>query len=1325
MLRRHGSGFLAALVALTAGAGALRASNVLTATPSTLNLTCNTATGPTSTTVVVKPVTALTGTNQIIVSVGTLTGGVVVTPPSGTTLNSGNSTTGLTYTVTLTGNCTGVSTGAPTFNFKSLSGTVASPGNPSNAQTDVLVTVNTTLTATTSGLTVSPTGTIALTCGKNGSTYVPGPSQVISVTSALTGGLPFTVDTTTNPAASWLSIVPTTGGTATGTAVTFTIVAAAGCGSFATNTTNTTTIHLLNAPGPDKLIQVSLTVSAITSQLVPSATAVNLICSKSGSTYTPGEASTISVTSAANGGTAFTIDTTTNPFASWLSVTPTTGGTASTTPVKFTVVPAAGCGSFALNSVNTTTIHLLNAPAPDKLITVTMTIVSVSPLTASPSSATISYVKGSGTPGYANIAVSSTAVPAPFFSIDTTTLPSWLTVDSTTGTAPKTLRFSSTSVSDSLPLGSYSANVRLQVSGFGDLIVSIGLLINNPAPKLSVVEGTTRNLTWTIGNPLPTPVITAESTDTPIAFTVTTGGTLQPVVSEPSGLAYNFGTQIGVTFNPLVFAAATPNSVLTGTVTLTWGSPASTIVVTFNITVLSPGATITGLNPATLPTALPGGVPFQVSLTGTGFVPGTDVTQRTKVGLVVNGAIVTDPNISVNIINPSNMTLTVTVNASDNANLPFSPTGAGGTVTIGVCNPAGGTCSVATGTAQLTIGNNPIISAITSASSFVQVTPPALPTVAPYDMISIWGANFCTSGGTGCSTNTVLFGQISSTTESYPTQLTPDTSGTIRQLSVSFLTHGTTTVLGVAPLLFATNSQINALVPTEICPSGTCPATVDVVVTFGNASSSAFQTNVAATDPGLFTIGADGQGNGAILDARWDLIGAANNAGMRNGASGSADSDTVQIYMTGLGIPDSDGSTGTWSATCTTVAGYLSAFNTAYNTALTSPDGTLILPSVLSSGLVPCLQSGGTDVPSVTVGGVAATVTYAGWAPNLVAGLYQVNAQLPASTAGPFTTMNGTLTPATLTGPVQLPIVVTSNGVSSQAGVAIWVAPRLLVAGPDNVSGRTGTVGAAWPGTHNVVTAQDGVAPYTFAVTSGLLPSGVSLDPNLGAISGIPAANTAGTYTVTVTATDSVANTGSVTFTLKVNGGLYLTSSGTAPYHTTNGTANASVTTVTAASGVAPYTYALSSAPAGFSIGSSSGVLAVTSAAKAGRYHITATASDSTAGTPLTGSDTFDVYEALAMSQTAPASVTGGTANASVTTVTAAAAGLSGSAQYSISTSPSTACLTVGASTGVVAADTTCTSGTVSVTVTATDSAIATGAYAAGTGSITFSLTIQ
>ncbi|HVW84092.1 MAG TPA: hypothetical protein VHB50_05410 [Bryobacteraceae bacterium] len=438
--------------------------------------------------------------------------------------------------------------------------------------------------------------------------------------------------------------------------------------------------------------------------------------------------------------------------------------------------------------------------------------------------------------------------------MDTSSLPIWLTVDSTTGTVPRSLRFTSTNVGDSLAPGTYNAMVRLKVSGYGDLPIPISLLlVTNKAPKLTVSEGTTRNLSWTIGQPIPTPLITAVSTDSPISYSVTTGGTLAPIISpsQLNGLAYSFGTPISVSFNPLIFAAAQPGAVLTGTVTLTWGSPVSTIVVTFNITVLSPGATVTGVTPASLPTASSGQT-FSVVLTGTGFVPGSDINQKTKVGIVVNGAIVPDTNISANVVNPSNIILTITVPATADPNLPFSPSGAGGTVSLGVCNPVGGTCSIPTGTATLSIGSNPIIQAITSSSALLQVSPPALPTIAPYDMLSIFGANFCSSGNTGCSSTQVLYGAPDPVTLSYPLSLSPDSAGAgQRLLSVTFQTHGSSpSVIASAPLLFATNGQINLVVPGAVAAQ--IGSTVDIVVNFGYGSgatlksSAPFTVNVAA-----------------------------------------------------------------------------------------------------------------------------------------------------------------------------------------------------------------------------------------------------------------------------------------------------------------------------------------------------------------------------------------------------------------------------------------------------------------------------------------------
>ncbi len=59
-----------------------------------------------------------------------------------------------------------------------------------------------------------------------------------------------------------------------------------------------------------------------------------------------------------------------------------------------------------------------------------------------------------------------------------------------------------------------------------------------------------------------------------------------------------------------------------------------------------------------------------------------------------------------------------------------------------------------------------------------------------------------------------------------------------------------------------------------------------------------------------------------------------------------------------------------------------------------------------------------------------------------------------------------------------------------------------------------------------------GAVPLTYAVTSGTLPTGLTIDPLTGNITGTP--TTVGTATVTITATDQKGTTGSITFTLTV-----------------------------------------------------------------------------------------------------------------------------------------------------------------------------------------------
>jgi hypothetical protein len=487
-----------------------------------------------------------------------------------------------------------------------------------------------------------------------------------------------------------------------------------------------------------------------------------------------------------------------------------------------------------------------------------------------------------------------------------------------------------------------------------------------------------------------------------------------------------------------------------------------------------------------------------------------------------------------------------------------------------------------------------------------------------------------------------------------------------------------------------------------------------------------------ATDPGVFTIGADGQGSGAVLNNAYALVGSTNPAGARHTAT---DSDIVQIYMTGLGIPDSigddttAGSSAAWSADCGSPATFLTEFNSVTGNSLASLDGTLIIPTAINTNrLAPCLLSGGTDVPTVTFGGQPGVVKYAGWVAGTVAGLYQINVQLPPSTAasGHFTTTAGA-TPTVLTAPVQLPVVVTSNSVSSQAGVYVWVAPSLKVEpilGDGSYTFVTsGTVGAAWANSNNLVTATEGTSPYTYAVTSGLLPAGLSLVNNgsTASISGTPAAGTAGNnYVVTVTATDSAAIplTGTATFTLTVAGGLYETN--TTPYGSlVAGTAH-TISTITATSGVAPYSYTIpnSGVPAGLTLLNNSGATAtfgIGTSTPAGNYTVAVSGQDSTSGTPLTGTDPITFHVALNVTNTSLV-VPGSGTSGNLTTISAT--GNNGTLSYALDAVSLAKGWSINSSGVISTASATAgtyTSGTTGIVVTVTDGTAPTGGTAAVT----------
>lgn len=168
-----------------------------------------------------------------------------------------------------------------------------------------------------------------------------------------------------------------------------------------------------------------------------------------------------------------------------------------------------------------------------------------------------------------------------------------------------------------------------------------------------------------------------------------------------------------------------------------------------------------------------------------------------------------------------------------------------------------------------------------------------------------------------------------------------------------------------------------------------------------------------------------------------------------------------------------------------------------------------------------------------------------------------------------------------------------------------------------------GTVAAAYSQT---VTASGGVAPYSFAVTAGGLPAGLTLSPG-GLLSGTPTAG--GTFNFTITATDSSPFpgpfSGSQAYSVVIAPPT-ITLPATALAGGTLGQAySASITA--ASGGTAPYSYAVTAGalPGGLTLNNATGAITGTPSAL-GSFNFSITATDSSTGTgPYTATQAYAI----------------------------------------------------------------------------------------------------
>ena len=382
-------------------------------------------------------------------------------------------------------------------------------------------------------------------------------------------------------------------------------------------------------------------------------------------------------------------------------------------------------------------------------------------------------------------------------------------------------------------------------------------------------------------------------------------------------------------------------------------------------------------------------------------------------------------------------------------------------------------------------------------------------------------------------------------------------------------------------------------------------------------------------------------------------------------------------YSFTVGVTDNVGATG----------------STTYSGTIAAPPVTVVLSP--SSGALTGGTVGAGYSQTFTASGGATPYAFAVTAGALPPGLTLTSGGVLSGTPSASGTFNFTVT------------ATDNNGVTGSAAYSINVALAPITLAPTTLP--NGTNGTAYSQT---VTASGGTgAGFTYAVTAGALPGGLSLNTSSGAITGTP--NAAGSYNFTITATDNGSNTGSQAYSMTINPGVVLTVNPTSLTAGTNGTAYSATISATGGTGTG-YTFAVTggSLPGGLTL-ASNGTLSGTPNA-AGSYNFTVTATDSAGNTGVrTYPMTINPGVVLTVN---PTSLTAGTNGTAYSATISATGGTGTGYTFAVTGGSLPGGLTL-ASNGTLSG-TPNAAGSYNFTVTATDSA-------GNTGVRTYTMTIN
>ena len=386
--------------------------------------------------------------------------------------------------------------------------------------------------------------------------------------------------------------------------------------------------------------------------------------------------------------------------------------------------------------------------------------------------------------------------------------------------------------------------------------------------------------------------------------------------------------------------------------------------------------------------------------------------------------------------------------------------------------------------------------------------------------------------------------------------------------------------------------------------------------------------------------------------------------------------DTASGTLSGLpNTPNGAGSALTFKAT-----DLYGCFATINYTLKVCPVIT-VTPTTLSAGTVGTAYS-----TSFNTSGGVAPISYAVTSGTLPTGL---SLSATGVISGTPTASNGSGTSITVT-------ATDANGCTGTVTTVLKICP-VLGFSPSTLA--VPLVGKAYSAT---ITAGNGTAPYVFAVTSGTLPTGLTLS-SAGAISGTATNTTSQTFTVTVT--DANNCPGTITYSLAPICPTFTFTPATYAVGTVGG---AFAQNVVASGGTAPYTWAITAGtlPAGLNMATSGVVSGTPTTANGTGVSVSFTATDVYG---CTGTVTYNVKICPAMSLS-PTTITGAVVGAAYSQTVSVTGGV---APYTFSKSAGTipAGLSISAGGIISGVPTSATAGTFTVKVLDTNGCSATRSY--------------